>query len=149
MEDRAADGTKLDPKRDFEEDYYTLNQQYDDLNRAMFTRYIRFLDEKRPPMVRKRKADTALSSVDETPTTAARKNDDTTISPVRETAEKDKNTSSHETAVSEGPPCPYVHIATLPIPPPTSPTFDSITLTDTGNRALLMRGQHLSVDANT
>ncbi len=36
MEDRAADGTPLDPKRDFEDDYQRLNQRYDDLNRTMF-----------------------------------------------------------------------------------------------------------------
>jgi hypothetical protein len=73
MEDRAADGTPLDPKRDFEDEYHTLNQRYDDLNRTMFKRYIQFLDAPRPPMERKRKADNALTAVDESPTTVARK----------------------------------------------------------------------------
>ena len=86
MEDRAADGTPLDPKRDFEDEYQRLNQSYDDLNRTMFKRYIQFLDAPRPPMERKRKADNALTAVDESPTTAAQKSDDTATFQEHETA---------------------------------------------------------------
>ncbi len=158
LDDRAADGTPLDPKRDFEDDYQRLNQLYDDLNRSMYTRYIQFLDAPRPPIERKRKADHVLAAVDETPTTAARKeNGDTAIFPAHETAEKNTTTSVHETATEgsndagtfDGPPCPYVSITALPTPPPTSPQFASITLTDTGNQALLMQGQTVSVDSNS
>ncbi len=124
----------------------------------MYTRYIQFLDAPRPPIERKRKADNALTAVDEMPTTAARKeNGDTVIFPAHETAEKDATMSIHETAsegsndagTSDGLPCPYVSITALPNPPPTSPQFASITLTGTGNQALLMQGQTVSVDYNS
>ncbi len=108
LDDRAADGTPLDPKRDFEKDYERLNQLYKDLNRSMFECYLRYLDEKEATRERKRKADTGLSAVDVTDTL----------------------------------PCPYTHIANLPVPSPTSPQWDSITLTETGNKALLMQGVH-------
>jgi hypothetical protein len=108
LDDRAADGTPLNPKRDFEKDYERLNQQYDDLNRAMFECYLRFLDDKEVTRERKRKAETALSAV----------------------------------AITDTPPCSYTHIADLPVPPPSSPQWDPITLTETGNKALLMHGVH-------
>ena len=158
MEDRAFDGTPLDPKRDFEDEYQRLNQRYDDLNRTMFKRYIQFLDAPRPPIERKRKADNALTAVDESPSTAARKeNDDTATFQEHETAEKDATTSVHETAsegssvvgTSDEPLCPYVSIAALPTPPPTSPQFDTITLTDTGNQALLMQGQPVPINSES
>jgi hypothetical protein len=108
LDDRAAYGTPLDPKRDFEKEYDRLNQLYYDLNRSMFECYLRHLDEKEVTRERKRKADTALSAVD----------------------------------ITDTPPCPYTHIANLPVPLPTSPQWDSITLTETGNKALLIQGVH-------
>jgi hypothetical protein len=68
LDDRAADGTPLNPKRDFEKDYERLNQQYDDLNRAMYECYLRYLDDKEVTRERKRKAETTLSAVDITDT---------------------------------------------------------------------------------
>lgn len=45
LSDRAADGSPLDPYRDFEQDYKRLDQLYTDLNRAMFTVYAQFLSQ--------------------------------------------------------------------------------------------------------
>jgi hypothetical protein len=44
LSDRAADGSPLDPNRDYEDEYRSRSQQYDDLNIAMFTIYATFLD---------------------------------------------------------------------------------------------------------
>jgi hypothetical protein len=109
LSDRDSDGKHLDPKRDFEADYQRLNQEYDNLNRTMFERYIRYLDDSAVTRERKRKHDTALSAVD---------------------------------ATNDTPLCPYTHIASLPAPPTTSPQWESITLTDTGNQALFIQGIH-------
>jgi hypothetical protein len=43
LNDRAADGSPLDPHRDFEKDYKRLDQLYTDINRAMLTVYAEFL----------------------------------------------------------------------------------------------------------
>ena len=43
LSDRAADGSPLDPYRDFEQDYKRLDQLYTDLNREMVTVYAQFL----------------------------------------------------------------------------------------------------------
>jgi hypothetical protein len=88
LSDRDEDGKPLDPKRDFEADYQRLNQEYDNLNRTMFERYMRFLDDSDVTRERKRKHDTALSAVD---------------------------------AADDTPVFPYTLIASLPIPPLTSP----------------------------
>jgi hypothetical protein len=71
LEDRAPDGTKLDPKRNFEKEYERLNQLYDDTNRAMYECYLRFLDGKEVARLGKRKADMALSAVEDTDTPQA------------------------------------------------------------------------------
>ena len=49
LHDRAADGSPLDPHRDFEKDYKRLDQLYTDINLAMFTVYTEFL--RNTPMI--------------------------------------------------------------------------------------------------
>jgi hypothetical protein len=44
MDDKAEDGTDLDPYRNFEDDYEILSQLHDDVNRAMFRIYINYLE---------------------------------------------------------------------------------------------------------
>jgi hypothetical protein len=44
LSDRAADRLPLDPNRDYENEYRRLSQQYDDLNKAIYTVYATFLD---------------------------------------------------------------------------------------------------------
>ncbi len=44
LDDKAADGTPLDPYRNFEDDYEILSQLHDDVNRAMFRIYINYLE---------------------------------------------------------------------------------------------------------
>jgi hypothetical protein len=39
LDDKAADGTLLDPQRDYEAGYRVLSQRYNDLNRNMYTTY--------------------------------------------------------------------------------------------------------------
>ena len=48
LSDRAADGSPLDPYRDFEQDYKCLDQLYTDLNRAMATVYAQFIRDTPP-----------------------------------------------------------------------------------------------------
>ncbi len=48
LSDRAADGSPLDPNRDFEQDYKRLDQLYTDLNRVMLTVNAQFLRDTPP-----------------------------------------------------------------------------------------------------
>ena len=45
LSDRAADGSPLDPGRDYQDEYHRLSLKYDDLNNAMYTVYATFLDK--------------------------------------------------------------------------------------------------------
>ena len=45
LSDRATDGSPLDPDRDYQDEYHRLDQQYEDLNNAMYTVYAIFLDK--------------------------------------------------------------------------------------------------------
>ena len=55
LQDKAADGSPLDPHRDYEKDYKRLDDLYTDINRAMLTVYTDFLRDtpltstERPP----------------------------------------------------------------------------------------------------
>jgi hypothetical protein len=44
LDDKAADGTALDPYRDFEDEYEHMSQLYDDSNRDMFRIYLNYLE---------------------------------------------------------------------------------------------------------
>jgi hypothetical protein len=45
LSDRAADGSPLDPNRDYDDEFDRLCQQYTTLNKAMYTVYATFLDK--------------------------------------------------------------------------------------------------------
>jgi hypothetical protein len=59
--------------------------------------------------------------------------------PVRATSTPclDETASSTGGHTASEAPCPYTHINTQPVPPPTTPRFETIALTDIGNQALL------------
>jgi hypothetical protein len=78
----------------------------------MFTLFLAYLNDPARPQ-RKRKAE------------------DMTLSAIAHT--------SGDTSTDIGPPCPYMHIATLPTPSLTSPKLEHIACTEENNRAMLSR----------
>ncbi len=106
---------RLHPGQDFEMDYQRLNQQYVDLNRNMFTVFLRYLADPSSPQLKRKADDTAPSVLMQI-----------------------KRTAVGPTEIDIGPPCPYVHISALPTPPLQSPLFECIDLTEAGNRAIMM-----------
>jgi hypothetical protein len=134
LEDRAADGTPLDPTRNFDKDYERLNQLYDDLNRKMFTCYLHYLDEKAITQGRKRKADTALGTVVETDTPPR-----ALLPSAGPAAFLDESAPSTQPN-AELPPCPYEHASEQPPHTPTSPLTDTVDVHVPDNlaRALLV-----------
>ncbi len=104
LDNKTAEGIPLDPNRDIEPEYERKASYVNDLNRAMFQVYLRYLGHlPTTNFIRKRKADVALSAT---------------------------------LIAHEPPPCPYLHIAELPSPSPTTPVFDPIIWPDTTKHAL-------------
>ena len=99
--DKAADGTLLDPNRDYEPAYQRLSSHINDLNRALYVIYAQYLDRPSKPYQQPEESSAHLALM-----------------------------LPHETTtVPEDPPCPYQHIAELPLCPTTTPTRQRSTFT--------------------
>ncbi len=121
LEDRAADGTPLDPTRNFDKEYERLNQLYDDLNRAMFNCYLVYIDDKAFTREKKRKADIALGAMAEADTPPMVR------LPGAEPAALMVAGSVPSTQPDTGlPPCPYQHASEQPPQTPTSPQMNTV-----------------------
>ena len=109
--DKAADGTLLDPNRDYEPAYQRLSAHINDLNRALYAIYAQYLDRPSKPYQQPEESSAHLA-----------------LMPPHET-----------TTVPEDPPCPYQHIAEFPLCPATTPTMATIHLHENTSRALFTR----------
>ena len=127
LKDEAPDGTPLSPSQYSEPEYMRLSALVDKINRSMLTIYADYLgaqakyiqDSKSLPAARKRPSDTADM-----------------VRPAKQAATI-HTTDPANTTDTITVPRPYEHARDQPVPPPTTPQFEEINLTDTGNRALL------------
>jgi hypothetical protein len=109
--DKAADGTPLDPNRDYEQAYQRLSSHVNDLNRALYVIYAQYLDRPSKPHQQPEESSAHLALTLRRATTTG----------------------------PEDPPCPYQHIADLPLGPTTNPTMATIVLHEITSRALFTR----------
>jgi hypothetical protein len=134
LTDQAADGTPLDPTRDSEPEYQRLSALVNRTNISMLRIYAEYLganaayilDRDSVPSRRKRPADDAGMA-----------------SPNQLRSPRHESVASAAPAPEGGatdttPPCPYGHAKDQPVPSPTIPQLDTIVLSDTGNKALLV-----------
>jgi hypothetical protein len=142
LDDKAADGTLLDPKPDYEAGYLSLSKRYDDLNRSMHTTYANASDLRYgrdaflyKALTRKRLYSQFAAPSHALTTKAQRKNKEplTGVDPATH-PQALALTSTLRTEINSlsAPPtpevCPYQHIREGPPRPPTVPTFDTIPM---------------------
>jgi hypothetical protein len=101
----------LDPNRDYEPAYQRLSSWINDFNRDLYVIYARYLDRPSEPYQQ----------------------------PAESSAHLAMTLPRATTIVTEDPPCPYQHIAELPLCPATTPNMTVIDLNEITSRALFTR----------
>ena len=97
VHDEAADGTPLDPQRNYEPEYEMASERLNGCNRQLYTIYARYLDRPSRPLLLQPEAS------------------------VQQPADS-ANMAEMLPSTPDIPPCPYQHAADMPTPGPTTPT---------------------------
>ena len=97
VHDEAADGTPLDPQRDYEPEYEMASERLNRCNRRLYAIYARYLDRPSRPLLLQPEAS------------------------VQQPADS-ANMAVMLPSKPDIPPCPYQHAADIPTPGPTTPT---------------------------
>jgi hypothetical protein len=127
LKDEAVDGTPLDPDRDSELEYRRMSAIVERINRSMLTIYVEYLGAN------------AVHMLQSQPSQSQRKRPAEAANMARYTKQctLELPPASPPATVPERGTAPYSHAKDQPAPPLTTPQFDPIPPTETGNRALL------------